>query len=500
MNFALHNDPFSQTYLFSLFRNVSTSEADSSVYTGVSEDEEVSSNPLSSTLVKSPQSQLESQIDAEDWAAVGATAALLAAASDSQSGTTSAANSRASRASRSSGGKYPQDEAKRAAELDRLVDQGDWDGLIVAASRYEAASAAAAPAASDNNNISSTVSSPRTGSSVSSGSVASGSDTGTGTIGSPSYDTTASDSLGRSQRRSELRSEVEALVRRVVPEEIDNVDEMMNQFSGREEELVETLRNMQERSVAQKARAAKQKAAKVDARRSVQRGTVPGAQDVLSKSGDSESEAAEEDVRTEDAALAAGASAAAALLGHFPSPGSESHESPIRSENESLDNRRSALEAAIDAGDWQAVGDAAAMLSDVSFASASTSDLIERYADLNASGYSEGSGHRARALGSVDALRAEELDALVERRDWAAVMEATRRFRKEDETKPKGPSKEEEEALQQAELWRQIAEQNQPGATDAGASSAAEWAIQRSLSQLNEAEKMNAPSGDSGEV
>ena len=78
MNFALHNDPFSQTYLFSLFRNVSTSEADSSVYTGVSEDEEVSSNPLSSTLVKSPQSQLESQIDAEDWAAVGATAAGLA--------------------------------------------------------------------------------------------------------------------------------------------------------------------------------------------------------------------------------------------------------------------------------------------------------------------------------------------------------------------------------------------------------------------------------------
>ena len=37
-----------------------------------------------------------------------------------------------------------------------------------------------------------------------------------------------------------------------VPEEKDNVDEMMMQFRGREEELVETLRSMQERQVAQK--------------------------------------------------------------------------------------------------------------------------------------------------------------------------------------------------------------------------------------------------------
>ena len=36
------------------------------------------------------------------------------------------------------------------------------------------------------------------------------------------------------------RAEVEALVRRVVPDEIDNVDDIMVQFSGREEELIET--------------------------------------------------------------------------------------------------------------------------------------------------------------------------------------------------------------------------------------------------------------------
>ena len=61
------------------------------------------------------------------------------------------------------------------------------------------------------------------------------------------------------QKVQEIRSEVKSLVRRVVPEKIDNVDEMMLQFKGREEELVETLRTMQERPVAQKARVQGQK-------------------------------------------------------------------------------------------------------------------------------------------------------------------------------------------------------------------------------------------------
>ena len=48
--------------------------------------------------------------------------------------------------------------------------------------------------------------------------------------------------------REEIRAEGESLVKRVVPDEKDNVDEIMRQFRGREEELVETLRTMQERS------------------------------------------------------------------------------------------------------------------------------------------------------------------------------------------------------------------------------------------------------------
>lgn len=67
------------------------------------------------------------------------------------------------------------------------------------------------------------------------------------------------------------RAEVEALVRRVVPDEIDNVDDIMVQFSGREEELIETLRSMQEKSIAQRARAAVQRSAKQDLKNSLVR-------------------------------------------------------------------------------------------------------------------------------------------------------------------------------------------------------------------------------------
>eukprot|EP00797_Seminavis_robusta_P014664 Sro2209_g319170.1 n/a (359) ;mRNA; r:6122-7198 len=56
--------------------------------------------------------------------------------------------------------------------------------------------------------------------------------------------------------QDEIRREVEAMVCRVFPEELDNVNKMMLQFKGREEELVETLRTLQERGVAQKARTA----------------------------------------------------------------------------------------------------------------------------------------------------------------------------------------------------------------------------------------------------
>ena len=47
---------------------------------------------------------------------------------------------------------------------------------------------------------------------------------------------------------------------------MDNVNEMMNQFKGKEEELLETLRTMKERNVAKKARLESQKIARRNTR------------------------------------------------------------------------------------------------------------------------------------------------------------------------------------------------------------------------------------------
>jgi hypothetical protein len=411
---------------------------------------------------------LDSLIEAGDWAAVGATAALLAAASDSQSAT-----SRASSRSRQSSENNSVDAA-RAAELDHLVDAGDWEGVVLAAAKFEAAEAAGGGSSSRGS---------RTASSVDESSASGDSATGgaTGSSPSASESVSGSDDPSKAKKRAEVREEVEALVRRVVPEEIDNVDEMMNQFKGREEELVETLRTMQERAVAQKARAAGHKAAKVEARRSVQRGVVPGAaaQRVPSSAG-------------------AGVAAAAALAQIGDSDQSTISGADTTGEA-SVANVRSALEMAIETGDWAAVGDAAAMMSDAS--TLSTSE-INRMAHTTMSVSTEGARSR-QSLDGVNAARAAELDAMIDRGDWSGVIAAANRYTKTDksssEPSPAGRTKEEEDALAQAEIWMKIAEQKKAeGATDAGASDAAEWAIHRSLSQLKMADKKKDSNANQG--
>jgi len=102
--------------------------------------------------------------------------------------------------------------------------------------------------------------------------------TGTGTaVSTLASFTTASEALSstRLKQIDGLRKEVEALVRHVVPEEMENVDEMMMQFAGREEELIETLRNMQERAIAQRARITRHKAAQEEVRRSCRKNCRP---------------------------------------------------------------------------------------------------------------------------------------------------------------------------------------------------------------------------------
>eukprot|EP00980_Cylindrotheca_fusiformis_P004829 scaffold1034_cov127-Cylindrotheca_fusiformis.AAC.10 len=67
---------------------------------------------------------------------------------------------------------------------------------------------------------------------------------------------TATSNSEERAKRAEYRAKVGALVRLVLPDEANKVDEMMDQFKGREAELVSTLQNMQERSATQRARAA----------------------------------------------------------------------------------------------------------------------------------------------------------------------------------------------------------------------------------------------------
>ena len=206
---------------------------------------------------------LDEAIQKGDWAAVGVTAALLA----SQSYDTQATQQE--RISISNATLNPQ----RAAELDRLVEAGDWEGVVAAAARFDAQEATMHSDRSGSVHSRGSTSSPSRVSTAGSGSTGSPSNSiGSGsrthlTAGTAGGATTASgETSNRAKKLTEIRAEVEHLVLQVVPEEQDNVDEMMLQFQGREEELVETLRSMQERQVAQKARIEGQKRAKRDAR------------------------------------------------------------------------------------------------------------------------------------------------------------------------------------------------------------------------------------------
>ena len=437
--------------------------------------------------------QLDSLIESGDWAAVGATAALLAAASDSHSGASLSRGAGGTAHSRSRDSQSV--DAARAAELDHLVDAGDWEGVVAAAAKFEAQAETGTASGTGSGTGSR---SSRTHSSVeSSGGSGSNTGTGTNTAGSPSIATSLSDTASKAQKREEIRSEVEALVRRVVPEEIDNVDEMMNQFKGREEELVETLRTMQERAVAQKARAAGHRAAKTEARRSVQRSgsggpTPPGS--VVQKVASLEiKEAAFGTGGIAAAGIGMAAASTAVLLKSNSKEDADKKPAAEQQASHVAVNARSALEDAIDAGDWEAVVEAAAMISDNSVGSVSTGE-VDRLASTNMSISTTGTSKSRDNLSGVNADRAAELDALIESGDWTGVVTVANRFNKSDKkdmSESTGMrSKEEEEALLEAELWMKIADQKKAeGAMDAGASDAAEWAIQRSLSQLRDAEK-----------
>eukprot|EP00536_Pseudo-nitzschia_multiseries_P017773 jgi/Psemu1/321236/estExt_fgenesh1_pm.C_18040001 len=404
---------------------------------------------------------LDSAIEAGDWAAVGATAALLAAASDSQSFSSKSEQYTGTRSR--SGSSVSSLDVARAAELDHLVDAGDWEGVVLAAAKYEG--------------------------DESKDSIPSASISGSDTRSNPDVQT-ADSSVGSSKglKRQEYRAIVEDLVLRVVPEEIQNVDEMMLQFRGREDELVETLRTMQERAVAQKARSSSQRAAKQQAKMASAAAKTESFPPTSSKSiGTGQVTSAVATAKS----LGTGeiASSTSKNTVKQPQVGDKRAKAATK-------DTQSALEAAIDAGDWDAVGEAAALLTDTNSLTSADTDEINKFADGISTDGSSAAGSGSQNLADV----ADEIEELIEAGDWKGVVEAASNnganIGKKPETSESRRTRrlkhlqEEQEALAQAEIWSAIAEQSkqESESTPQGAADAADWAISRSLNALVEAE------------
>jgi hypothetical protein len=418
---------------------------------------------------------LDSAIEAGDWAAVGATAALLAIASDSQS-----SSSREKKPFTIVDGSFSSMDAEKIAELDKLVNSGDWEGVMEVATTLAASSSNKSPSQSESQSL----------------------------------------STGASDRRVKVRAEVVELVKQVVPDEVDNVDEMMLQFKGREEELIETLLSMQERQVAARARLQGQKKAKLEVRRAsreesaltslplsresslgnetpskeieftskeveaaasgvaaavaaaveVARSGVPGRviSDDTSSASDSSSDTSESIFASSvHVPSILGDPVTANTKGGSPASTSDADDAISR-------RQRTALELAIEAGDWEAVGEAAAMLSDTSVQSEST-DGVNRFTRSDGTTFSGLSSGRSR----VSVENVAQLDEMIARGDWTSVVEAASRLgmmeaspTAEDGTRTSFPSYgddqtqedqarrlgESRKAKDEAQIWAKVAE------------------------------------------
>ena len=180
--------------------------------------------------VKSPdqpisREDLDAAIEAGDWQAVGATAALLAGNAREGRDAESVDSSIHSDDEKGSGvslSSMDNSDKDRASEFEKLIEAGDWKAVMEIASEFEGAGDG-----SSNFQFSKLSDMDYEGNRrLSSSEVFEGSD-----------------------QVMDKRHEIEELVRRVVPDEIENLDEMMMQFQGRENELILTLKTMEERNM-----------------------------------------------------------------------------------------------------------------------------------------------------------------------------------------------------------------------------------------------------------
>jgi len=181
---------------------------------------------------------------AGDWSAVSATAALLAKSNTEEYRGYAAS---ISETSISSGSSFGQQSLDRASEFAKLVEEGDWEGVMRAAAQYEGAS-----------DTSSLIDSRKS-----------------------LLDDMSDTEIERAkwenlpgEEHVSIRDSLESLIREVVPDElgtlvtncsinlfsnlspilacmmlnhtVDNIDEMLSQFRGREQDLINTLRTMRD--------------------------------------------------------------------------------------------------------------------------------------------------------------------------------------------------------------------------------------------------------------
>jgi len=148
--------------------------------------------------------------------------------------------------SESSPSSLPSKLKERDDEMAAMIDDGNWDGLVEAAEKFNTSG-------SMEDTTSKKSDSYKSNSREDDGSRSSRSG---GDEGSASFTEASSFRTVDRERQAEYRAQVEALVRLVVPDELGEIDAMMKKFRGREDELVSTLQNMQERVAPNRARAA----------------------------------------------------------------------------------------------------------------------------------------------------------------------------------------------------------------------------------------------------
>lgn len=133
-------------------------------------------------------------------------------------------------------------DEQKAAELHRLIEGGDWEGVVLAASKFESDASSFA------------------------GGSATGSATGSGITPRTFPSSILSTGTSNNHNGAELRREVEELLQQVAPEDVEHMDEMMLEFKGREDELLETLQTMHERQSLARLELYPKKKVKLDAK------------------------------------------------------------------------------------------------------------------------------------------------------------------------------------------------------------------------------------------